>query len=405
MNQKFDILNLVIFRNVIFQNSDYKRIKQKKILTIKNNELNYELKKVLLKIIFLIILFFIIILSIGQKKNYKNITTKKRIGVINLFHLQNVGNILVKFAIFKKLKEFGLNPVIISQNYKRVNISFINRTTILKNIKDFTELNEIDYDYLIVNSDQTWGYFNKNYFYDIAFLRFAENWTIPKFIYAASIGSDRWFYTSEEDAMASRYLKNFTGISFREKGTVKLAEDHLTLTKKPIFVLDPTFIIDTNYYLNEIKNYKRDFNFNEKYIFVYQLDKNIRLEKTLNESSSKFNYKIYKLNLNENDYIESFLFGINISQAVITDSFHGTAFSIIFNKPFISFINRGRGKGRFDSLKEVFNLENRIIDIDVLNPNINLLSEPLNINRTLLNELKTFSINYLKKRLDIMNQS
>ena len=61
--------------------------------------------------------------------------------------------------------------------------------------------------------------------------------------------------------MASRYLQNFTGISFREKGMIKLAEDHLNLTKKPIFVLDPTFIIDKNYYLNEIKNYKRDFNF------------------------------------------------------------------------------------------------------------------------------------------------
>lgn len=360
--------------------------------------------KALLRIISIIVLFLIYI-SIRQTKIKKIITKKKRIGVINLFHSQNVGNLLVKFALFKKLKEFGLNPVMIAQNYKKVNISFINRTTILKHIKNFAELNENDYDYLIVNSDQSWNYFNKSYFYDIAFLRFAENWAIPKFIYAASLGSDKWFYTRKEDKMASRYLHNFRGISFREKGLVKLAEDHLNLNIKPIFVLDPTFIIDKNYYLNEIKNYKRDFNFSEKYIFVYQLDKNKRLEKTLNKSSSELNYKIYKVNLSEGDYIESFLFGINISQAVITDSFHGTVFSIIFNKPFISFLNRKRGKGRFDSLKEVFNLENRIMDTNVLNPNINLLLEPLNINRTLLNELKTFSINYLKKCLDIMDQT
>ena len=202
--------------------------------------------------------------------------------------------------------------------------------------------------------------------------------------------------------MASRYLLNFTGISFREKGTVKLAEDHLNLTSKPIFVLDPTLTIDKSYYLNEIKNYKRDFDFNEKYIFVYQLDRNRILEKTLAESSLKLNYKIYKLDLNENNYIESFLFGVNISQAVITDSFHGTVFSIIFNKPFISFVNRNRGKGRFDSLKEVFNLEDRIVDKNVFNPNISLLLEPLNINRTLLNELKKYSINYLKKSLNVI---
>lgn len=84
--------------------------------------------------------------------------------------------------------------------------------------------------------------------------------------------------------------------------------------------------IDKSYYLNEIKDYKRDFDFNEKYIFVYQLDRNRILERTLFESSLKFNYKIYKLDLNENNYIESFLFGMNISQAVITDSFHGTFF-------------------------------------------------------------------------------
>ena len=75
--------------------------------------------------------------------------------------------------------------MIITLNEKKVNISFINRTVNLKIIKNnFSELNESDYDYLIVNNGQTWAYFNKNYFYDIAFLRFAENWTIPKFIYA-----------------------------------------------------------------------------------------------------------------------------------------------------------------------------------------------------------------------------
>ena len=76
----------------------------------------------------------------------------------------------------------------------------------------------------------------------------------------------------------------------------------------------------------------------------------------------------------------------------------------MFNKSFISFLNRGRGKGRFDSLKEVFNLKNRIIDpLKNINPDINLLLEPLNINQTVLNELRTFSINYLKKNLGIIN--
>ena len=199
-------------------------------------------------------------------------------------------------------------------------------------------------------------------------------------------------------------MPNFTGLSFRKKGLTKLVEKHFNLAIKPVMVLDPTLLIDKNYYLKEIHKYKRDFDFNEKYILVYQLDKNKVIEKFIKDSSIKYNCKIYNLDIKKDDYIESFIFGMNISQAVITDSFHGTIFSILFNKPFISFINKARGKGRFDSLKEVFNLEKRIIDPYFFNNlSIDLLLEPLNINQTLLEELKTFSINYLKKNLGILN--
>ena len=65
-------------------------------------------------------------------------------------------------------------------------------------------------------------------------------------------------------------------------------------------------------------------------------------------------------------------------------------------------MNNPRGKGRFDSLKEVFQLENRIIDISMHNSlDINLLIEKPNINKTLLRRLRTFSINYLKRNLDL----
>ena len=104
---------------------------------------------------------------------------------------------------------------------------------------------------------------------NIAFLSFAKNWKIPKFIYGASIAYDKWFYTKEEERTARALLKNFTGISFREKDLVKLAKIHLNVDG--VFVLDPTLIIDKKYYLNEIKNYNPNFNSDEKFIFIYQL--------------------------------------------------------------------------------------------------------------------------------------
>jgi hypothetical protein len=199
-------------------------------------------------------------------------------------------------------------------------------------------------------------------------------------------------------------LKSFTGISFREKGLVKLAKKKLGI--KGVFVLDPTLLLEKEYYLKEIKDYKNNFFEKEKFIFVYQLHENKILERIANDSSKKFNYKIFKLEFDKSDYIESFIFGINTSQAVLTDSFHGTIFSIMFNKPFLSFMdttNTRFGKGRFDSLKEVFCLEKRIIDpLKSNNISLNLLKEIPNINQTLFNELKSFSIDYIKKNLDIL---
>ena len=60
-------------------------------------------------------------------------------------------------------------------------------TEINENLK-YSQLKEKDYDILMINSDQTWNNFNTESLYDHGFLRFAENWTIPKFVYAASLG-------------------------------------------------------------------------------------------------------------------------------------------------------------------------------------------------------------------------
>ena len=62
---------------------------------------------------------------------------------------------------------------------------------------------------------------------------------------------------------------------------------------------------------------------------------------------------------------------------MVTDSFHDTVFSIICNKPFITFINKGRGNARFISLNQTFDINKRIIfprnlekdDLEILKTN------------------------------------
>ena len=139
-------------------------------------------KKFFIKIIFI---FFFIFLNIIIKK-------KKRIGVISLRHEVNIGNNLLKYAIFIKLSELGFIPYIIGTHWNNYNISFINRTTNLIIIKNnFSEIKQNDYDILMVNSDQTWRRFDEH-FYDYAFLNFTKNWKIKKFIYGVSLGFDYW---------------------------------------------------------------------------------------------------------------------------------------------------------------------------------------------------------------------
>jgi hypothetical protein len=327
---------------------------------------------------------------------------KKRIGIIGVPNDKNVGNLLVKFSMFIKLKELGFVPTSISLTYHGTDINFLKKTVNLIEIKrNFNEVNLSNFDYLMVNSDQTWNSKNIEYLYDQGFLRFAKESNINKFIYGASLGVDFWRYSKEFDKNAKLLLKNFTGVSVRERGAVDIVYNHLGI--KPLFVLDPTFLIDKNYYLNILVDYKGNIDLNNKYLLVYILDENELLKKFIEDTSKVLNYKIFKVNINEKNYTENFIFGINISNAVITDSFHGTIFSIIFNKPFLSFINSNRGKLRFDSLIETFGLNNRInFFVNISKSDIELLTTPLNINQTLLKYYKELSINYLKKNLGII---
>jgi hypothetical protein len=96
----------------------------------------------------------------------------------------------------------------------------------------------------MVNSDQTWRRYCDKFFYDIAFLNFSKNWNTPKFVYGASLGMDYWEYTKQEEEIAKSLIKDFRGISVREKGSIKLIEKHLQV--KPTFVLDPTLLFKIN---------------------------------------------------------------------------------------------------------------------------------------------------------------
>ena len=59
--------------------------------------------------------------------------------------------------------------------------------------------------------------------------------------------------------------------------------------------------------------------------------------------------------------VEQWLCGFRDAKMIVTDSFYGCVFSIIFHKPFIAIANSERGMTRFISLLQLFNLDNRLV--------------------------------------------
>jgi polysaccharide pyruvyl transferase WcaK-like protein len=98
--------------------------------------------------------------------------------------------------------------------------------------------------------------------------------------------------------------------------------------------------------------------------------------------------------------VTNWIRGFMDAEFVNTDSFHGTVFSINFNKPFISIGNKKRGMTRFDSLLKMFGLENRLIDstdknvLEIIHEKIDFIR----VNKILDNKRKEAKL-YMKNAL------
>ena len=228
-------------------------------------------------------------------------------------------------------------------------------------------------------------------------MKFAENWKIKKIAYGASLGFDFWNFTDKEDIIIKNLLKDFNGISTREEGSINLIQQHLGINST--LVLDPTLLIDKHYYLDIIKDYHCKRKIKKEFIFIYNVVYSQEIINTFKKAVNIFDFDYYYFELNSSSLIEDFIYYMYKSNAVITNSYHGTIFSIIFNKPFITIYNKNHAIERFNSLRNIFGVNDRIFEIQ---EKIDLfqLIKPLNINYELLNKLRLRSINFLKNHLE-----
>ena len=364
------------------------------MLDITKNKLKYFLN-------ILFIYFFILSIYLTNINIYCIKKTKKnRIAIIGYHNDNNIGNQLIKYAMNLFLKKNGFNPTLISFNeLKNINIDFLKKYLVIKEINNYsTDINEGDFDCLLVNSDQVWAS-NYKQILEVGFLSFAKNWNIPKIVYGASLAYEYWVSSKDIINSAKKLIKQFSGVSVREINSVELIKNYLGI--KPIFVLDPTFLISKFDYLEIIKDFKLDIDINKNYLVSYILDKSSIKESYINKIHGELKFEIISIEVGTKNFIEKFIFLINICKSIITDSYHGTVFSIIFNKPFITFINSKRGNIRFFSLNQTFKLSNRFINpIETKKIDLETLTKSPNINLVNFNSLKEKSIKFLKDNLD-----
>jgi len=218
-------------------------------------------------------------------------------------------------------------------------------------------INRYALDGLVVGSDQVW---RPHYNADIEdmYLRFAQGAHVRRVAYAASFGTDQWEYDDRQTAACAALAAQFDAISVRESSGIALCRQHLGVDATA--VLDPTLLISRERYLDLCREVPVT---SEPYLAVYCLDVTPQKREIFTNIAHDRGLQLrYFSAHNELSLtVQQWLAMFRDASMVLTDSFHGTVFSIIFQKDFYTFLNEERGKSRFESLLKPLQLESRII--------------------------------------------
>ena len=214
------------------------------------------------------------------------------------------------------------------------------------------------FDTIVVGSDQVW---RPRYNYNIAdcFLKFIKTMPTKRVAYAASFGTDEWEFTKVQTEECALLAEQFDGISVREKAGVELCRKYLGVNA--MHVLDPTLLLHASDYEELCKDIPQ----RKPFVFAYILDESEEKLRQIKEFAKRKGLYYFIKSAGDSvcmdDTVELWLSYFRDASFVITDSFHGTAFAINFNKDFYVFGNTDRGNSRFDSLLKTFRLENRLV--------------------------------------------
>lgn len=321
--------------------------------------------------------------------------------LVGVWYGVNYGSIVNGFAEYKILQSFGKKVLMMQKPGAKEtdgelkpayhNMQFIQSHYDPDDISPFFSSEDIDrfnnyVDGFCVGSDQIWNYDVS--FHGIMYLPFAHE---DKFriSYGTSCGSSNDHVPANQIPEVKKQLGQYNVISVRENSSARVLKEKYGVSSEVL--IDPVFTMDLSEYEKIVGESNLDTT-GDPYLAAYILDPsdekidflfrasrvlNLRLIivpdgqfGTVKSVWDKFDINRIKENLLKDAPVEDFLKLVHDAALVITDSFHGSAFSIIFNKQFLTICNHKRGGNRFYDLFEKFNLIDRLIDRSLSSVNI-----------------------------------
>lgn len=227
----------------------------------------------------------------------------------------------------------------------------------------------LPYDIYIAGSDQIWNYMQTNRL-DVFFLEFANRFHARKISYAASFSVPS--IPKDLENVYKPLIDNLDAISVRENNALEIVSK--LSRKKAVQVLDPTLLLNRSEWVNDVAkpNYLSNLN---KVVIIYTLSGSKYIYELAKGIAKRFDADVVNIKngfsrVKGDDGIihimdagpQEFISLLNKAVYVITDSFHGTAFSVNFNIPFTTLLNPVSNiNSRALSLLEMCKLSSRMI--------------------------------------------
>lgn len=361
----------------------------------------------------------------------------QRIGLLTLPLNANFGGIIQAVSLSEVLRQYGHEVVLLDrrrpvkawqklvmpllaaipfqdfrgfrsmERSRRLHRSFINahfegRSSVLRSSPEIRRAaSELKLDAVVVGSDQVWRltYMHPDAVADF-FLGFINDSRTRRIAYAASFGVGSWEYPDRIEEIAP-LLGKFDAVSVREASGVTIC-DAVFGRGDAAHVLDPTLLIEPEFHRRLSSDIPAAPSPDgRRMAFFYMLDNPDIRSAAL--SALGPGYAAAELTLKDAHTITlpQWVSRFRDADFVVTDSFHGTVFAIIFRKPFFSVVNHGRGADRFTSLLGQLGLEDRLISPDNSVEIEALVARPIDYDEVhrLLDDLRRDSTEFLERAL------